>query len=126
SAIAPREYLNQPVDVLEAVMTGKFEDGQGNTLDIPDRINFDPYPWKSFATWISTQLVRWNYMTPEQAKYDEIGQEYFLTDLARELAEELGVDAPAEATRIEKLKFDTLDPSSATAYIEAQREKYGI
>ncbi|PZD73734.1 Bicarbonate-binding protein CmpA [Acaryochloris thomasi RCC1774] len=126
NAIAPREYLNQPVDVLEAVMTGKFEDGQGNTLDIPDRINFDPYPWKSFATWISTQLVRWNYMPPEQAKYDEIGEEVFLTDLARELAEELGAEAPTEATRIEKLKFDTLDPSNATAYIEDQREKYGI
>ncbi len=94
AAIAPREYLNQPVEVLEAVMTGNFEDGQGNSLEVPDRINFDPYPWKSFASWISTQLVRWDYMPTDKANYDEIGRQIFMTDLARELSEELGGDPP--------------------------------
>lgn len=126
AAIAPREFLNQPVDVLEAVMTGKFEDGQGNTLDEPDRIYFDPYPWKSFATWISNQLVRWDYMTPEKADYDEIGETIFMTDLARELATELGAEVPQDVTRIEKLKFDTLDPQNATEYIERQQKEYGV
>jgi nitrate/nitrite transport system substrate-binding protein len=126
AAIAPREYLNQPVEVLEAVMTGKFDDGQGNSLDVPDRIYFDPYPWKSFATWISTQLVRWDYMTPEQANYDEIGQEIFMTDLARELAAELGVAEPDSDTRTETLKFDTLDPSKPAEYLAQQKEKYGM
>lgn len=125
AAIAPREYLNQPVDVLEAVMTGKFEDGQGNTLDIPDRINFDPYPWKSFASWISTQLVRWDYMPTGQANYNELGEEIFLTDLARELATELGADAPAEVSRTETLKFGDFDPNSAEEYLKEQVEKYG-
>ncbi|MDJ0703659.1 MAG: CmpA/NrtA family ABC transporter substrate-binding protein [Leptolyngbyaceae cyanobacterium MO_188.B28] len=126
AAIAPREYLNQPVDVLEAVMTGKFEDGQGNTLDVPDRIYFDPYPWKSFSTWISTQLVRWDYMSAEQANYGDIGEDIFMTNLARELAMELGVEAPTEVTRLETLKFDTLDPSDAATYIENQKKKYGV
>jgi nitrate/nitrite transport system substrate-binding protein len=27
---------------------------------VPDRIDFDPYPWQSFANWISSQLVRWD------------------------------------------------------------------
>ena len=126
AVIAPREYLNQPVEVLEAVMTGQFEDGQGNTLNEPDRIYFDPYPWKSFSTWISTQLVRWNYMEPEQLEANDGGEEIFLTDLARELASELGADAPEEVTRIEELKFDQLDPSKPQEYVEKQRKTYGI
>ncbi|MGI8935793.1 MAG: CmpA/NrtA family ABC transporter substrate-binding protein, partial [Phormidesmis sp.] len=44
-AISARAFLNQPVEVVEAVLTGQFEDGLGNTLDVPDRIDFDPYPW---------------------------------------------------------------------------------
>lgn len=126
AAIAPREYLNQPVEVLEAVMTGNFADGQGNTFEIPDRINFDPYPWKSFASWISTQLVRWNYMPVEKANYDEIGDQVFLTNLARELAEELGADPPQELSRIENLKFADFDPSQPEAYLQKQRQQYGV
>jgi len=126
AAIAPREYLNQPLDVLEAVMTGQFEDGQGNTRNEPDRIFFDPYPWKSFATWISTQLVRWGYLDPAQTDYDEIGQEIFLTDLARELAEEVGAEPPTEITRAETLQFDTLDPAAPESYVKEQLDTYGI
>ncbi|MEL6554623.1 MAG: CmpA/NrtA family ABC transporter substrate-binding protein [Cyanobacteria bacterium J06621_11] len=126
AAIAPREFLNQPVDVLEAVMTGKFDDGQGNSFDIPDRINFDPYPWKSFASWISTQLVRWDYMPTEKANYDELGEQIFMTDLARELAEELGAQAPAEVSRIEKLKFGDFDPSQASDYLKGQIDEFGV
>ncbi|MEM9088602.1 MAG: CmpA/NrtA family ABC transporter substrate-binding protein [Cyanobacteria bacterium P01_F01_bin.53] len=126
AAIAPREYLNQPVDVLEAVMTGKFEDGQGNTFDIPDRINFDPYPWKSFASWISTQLVRWEYMPIEKANYDELGEQIFLTDLARELAEELGAEAPKEVSRTETMKFGDFDPTKAEEYLDKQIDEFGV
>ncbi|MEO1685341.1 MAG: CmpA/NrtA family ABC transporter substrate-binding protein [Cyanobacteria bacterium J06631_12] len=125
AAIAPREYLNQPVDVLEAVMTGKFEDGQGNSFDIPDRINFDPYPWKSFASWISTQLVRWDYMPTGQANYNELGEQIFLTDLARELAEELGAEAPTEVSRVEKMKFGDFDPDKAEEYLKGQIDEFG-
>ena len=34
-AISERAFLNQPVEVVEAVLTGQFEDGLGNTLDVP-------------------------------------------------------------------------------------------
>ena len=125
AAIAPREYLNQPVEVLEAVMTGNFEDGQGNTLEVPDRIYFDPFPWKSFSSWISTQLVRWGYLPTEQANHEEIAEQVFLTNLARELSEELGVEAPDEITRIENLKTAPFDPADPEGYLKAQIDKFG-
>ena len=125
-AIAEEKYLNQPIDVLEAVMTGTFQDGLGNTKTVPERINFDPYPWQSFATWISTQLVRWDYLPEEKANYEEIGEQIFLTDLARELAEELGANPPEELLKVEQLKFDELDPTQPQAYLKQQIDKFGV
>ena len=58
-AIAPANYLNQPVTVVEQVLTGTFADGLGNIRKVPDRIDFDPFPWESFAVWIMTQMKRW-------------------------------------------------------------------
>ena len=58
-AIAPANYLNQPVTVVEQVLTGTYADGLGNVKKDPDRIDFDPFPWQSFAVWILTQMKRW-------------------------------------------------------------------
>ena len=125
-AIAEEKYLNQPIDVLEAVMTGNFQDGLGNTKNVPDRIDFDPYPWQSFATWISTQLVRWDYLPEEKANYKDIGEQVFLTDLARELAVELGANPPEKLLKVEKLRFDELDPQQPQAYLQNQINQFGV
>ncbi|MEM9119388.1 MAG: CmpA/NrtA family ABC transporter substrate-binding protein [Cyanobacteria bacterium P01_F01_bin.56] len=133
AAISERAFLNQPVEVVEAVLTGNYDDGNGNTLSVPDRIDFDPYPWQSFANWISSQLVRWDLqgdgvagqVIPETG-YDEVGQDIFLTDLARELASELGQAPPDEIYRTEELKFDTFDPAEPDAYVQQQIDEYGV
>ena len=132
-AISERAFLNQPVEVVEAVLTGNFDDGQGNTLEVPDRIDFDPYPWQSFANWISSQLVRWDLQgdglapkaIPEQG-YDTVGKDVFLTDLARELAEELGQNPPSDIYRTEELMFDTFDPADPDTYVQQQIDEYGV
>lgn len=132
-AISERAFLNQPVEVVEAVLTGNFEDGLGNTREVPDRIDFDPYPWQSFANWISSQLVRWDLQGDGKVKeaiaegnYDQVGQEIFLTDLARELAQEVGLNPPEDVYRTETLEFDTFDPENPQAYVEEQIKKYGV
>ena len=126
AAISERQFLNQPEEVVAAVLTGEFEDGLGNTKDIPDRIDFDPYPWQSFSNWISSQLVRWDFLPEEQANYQEIGERVFMTDLARELAEEVGQNPPKEEYQVEKLKFDTFDPENPSAYVKEQIDKFGV
>lgn len=132
-AISERAFLNQPVEVVEAVLTGNFDDGQGNNLEVPDRIDFDPYPWQSFANWISSQLVRWDLQGDGKAtevitddSYDEVGKDIFLTDLARELAEEVGLNPPSDIYRTETLEFDTFDPQNPGEYVKEQIEKYGV
>lgn len=126
TAISERQFLNQPEEVVAAVLTGEFDDGLGNTQSVPDRIDFDPYPWQSFAHWISSQLVRWDFLPEDQANYDAIGEEVFLTDLARELAEEVGQTPPSEEFRTEKLQFDTFDPADPVAYVKEQIDKNGV
>lgn len=132
AAISDRAFLNQPVEVVEAVLTGNFDDGQGNTLSVPDRIGFDPYPWQSFAKWISSQLVRWELLGEDKtadsitdAEIDELGSEVFLTDLARELSLELGEQPPSDTDRTETLAFDTFDPAAPAEYLKEQVDKFG-
>ena len=133
AAISERAFLNQPVEVVEAVLTGNFEDGQGNTFSVPDRIDFDPYPWQSFANWISSQLVRWDLQGDGKATqvitsetYNQIGKDIFLTDLARELAQEVGLNPPEDIYRTETLEFDTFDPADPAAYVKEQIDKNGV
>ena len=125
-AISARQYLNQPTEVVEAVLTGQFDDGKGNQQDVPDRIGFDPYPWKSFSHWISSQLVRWDFLPEEKANYEEIGDQVFLTDLARELAQEVGQEPPQDVLRTEKLMFDEFNPDQIDAYVKQQIDKHGV
>ncbi|NJN86834.1 MAG: ABC transporter substrate-binding protein [Leptolyngbyaceae cyanobacterium SL_7_1] len=125
NALIERKYLNQPLPVVEAVLTGNFEDGLGNTQNVPDRIGFDPYPWKSFAKWISSQLVRWELMPTDKANYEQIAQDIFLTDLSAELQTELGQTPPSDPERMETLKFDSFDPADPAAYVAAQVKQFG-
>ena len=45
--------------MLEQILTGTFADGLGNVQRVPNRVDFDPFPWESFAVWIMTQMKRW-------------------------------------------------------------------
>ena len=133
AAISERAFLNQPTEVVEAVLTGNFEDGLGNSFEVPDRIGFDPYPWQSFANWISSQLVRWDLQGDGKAAeaitddtYNEVCENIFLTDLARELAEEVGLNPPSDIYRTETLEFDTFDPASPSEYVKEQIDKNGV
>lgn len=129
-AISGRAYLNQPPEVVEAVLTGKFENGLGQTLDVPDRIDFNPYPWQSFANWIQSQLVRWDLGKAAAAiqagDFDANSASIFLTSDAQKLEAEMGLNPPKEQFRVEKLAYDTFDPQQPMQYIEEQKKRDGF
>ena len=75
-AIASTNYLNQPVTVLEQVLTGTYANGLGGIKKDPDRIDFDPYPWHSMAIWILTQMKRWGHLKGD-VNYASIAQEVY-------------------------------------------------
>lgn len=95
AAIAPKNYLNQPEPVIRQVLTGRYADGLGNVMDVPDRIDFDPFPWHSMAVWILTQMKRWGYIDGD-LDYAKIAEEVYLASDAGAKMKELGYEPPSK------------------------------
>jgi nitrate/nitrite transport system substrate-binding protein len=117
-AIAPASYLNQPVTVVEQVLTGTFADGLGSVKNVPDRIDFDPFPWHSFAVWIMTQMKRWGQLKGD-VDYAKVAREVYLaTDTAR-LMKEVGLTPPTATSKTFVVMGKTFDPSKPEEYLKS-------
>jgi nitrate/nitrite transport system substrate-binding protein len=111
-AIAPKNYLNQPVPVLEQVLTGRFADGLGNVRNEPDRIDFDPFPWHSMAVWILTQMKRWGYIKGD-VDYKGLAEQVYLAADCGKVMKDLGYTPPSKTNEnyvIMGKKFDYTKP----------------
>jgi nitrate/nitrite transport system substrate-binding protein len=125
-AIADEKYLNTSEEILAEILTGNFEDGLGNKRNIPQRIDFDPYPWKSFSYWITSQLKRWKLLPNYHGTDEAIADRVFMTGLARQLAKQLGQTPPTLIMRYEQLKYERFDPTEPQTYLNQQIQKYGL
>jgi nitrate/nitrite transport system substrate-binding protein len=117
-AIAPANYLNQPVTVVEQVLTGTFADGLGNVRKVPDRIDFDPFPWHSFAVWILTQMKRWGQIKGD-LDYAKVAREVFLATDATSLMKEVGLTPPAATSKSFSVMKKPFDPAKPEAYVQS-------
>jgi nitrate/nitrite transport system substrate-binding protein len=117
-AIAPANYLNQPVTVLEQVLTGTFADGLGSVQRVADRVDFDPFPWQSFAIWIMTQMKRWGQLKGD-VDYAKVAQEVYLATDTAKLMKEMGLTPPATTTKSFSVMGKTFDPSKPDEYIKS-------
>jgi nitrate/nitrite transport system substrate-binding protein len=121
-AIAPANYLNQPVTVVEQVLTGTFADGLGNVQKVPDRIDFDPFPWESFAVWILTQMKRWGQIKGD-VDYDGIAKQVFLATDTTRLMKEVGLTPPTATTKSFVVMGKTFDPAKPEDYLASFKIK---
>jgi nitrate/nitrite transport system substrate-binding protein len=115
-AIAPANYLNQPVTVVEQVLTGTFADGLGNIRKEPNRIDFDPFPWHSFAVWILTQMKRWGQIKGN-VDYAKVAREVYLATDAAKLMKEVGMKAPTTTSKKFSVMGKEFDPAKPDAYL---------
>jgi len=118
--IAPANYLNQPVTVVEQVLTGRFADGLGKVRDLPNRIDFDPFPWQSMAVWMLTQMKRWGYVKGDVA-YKDIAERVYLATDARKRMQELGMSAPKTNMSTHQIMGKPFDPTKPEAYLKTLR-----
>ncbi len=118
AAIAPANYLNQPLTVLEQILTGTYADGLGNVKHEPDRIDFDPFPWQSFAIWILTQMKRWGQLKGDVDYRSVAEQVYLATDTAK-LMKEVGLAPPASSTKRFKVMGKEFDPAKPDEYVQS-------
>jgi nitrate/nitrite transport system substrate-binding protein len=118
AAIAPANYLNQPVTVLEQVVTGKYADGLGNIQNAPDRIDFDPYPWHSMAIWILTQMKRWGHLKGE-VNYKAVAEQVYLAAGCDRVAKDLGYPTHKALSMKHTIMGTVFDPDQAAAYVKS-------
>lgn len=118
TAISPSGYLNQPESVVNQVLTGRYADGLGGVQNVPERIDFDPFPWHSMAVWILTQMKRWGYVE-QDIDYNDIAERVYLAADCRKLMNELGYEAPDRTYRKHVIMGKTFDPAKPTEYVES-------
>ncbi|MBX9760465.1 MAG: ABC transporter substrate-binding protein [Beijerinckiaceae bacterium] len=117
-AIAPANYLNQPQVVLEQILTGTYADGLGQVKKDPNRIQFDPFPWESFAVWILTQMKRWGQVKGD-IDYNGIARQVFLATDTTKLMKEVGLVPPTTTTKTFVVMGKTFDPAKPEDYINS-------
>src|SRR5712672_76762 len=117
-AIAPANYLNQPPVVLEQILTGTFADGLGNIVTQPNRVDFDPFPWQSFAIWIMTQMKRWGQLKGE-VDYAGVAKQVFLATDTTKLMKEVGLTPPTATTKSFSVMGKVFDPGKPEDYIKS-------
>jgi nitrate/nitrite transport system substrate-binding protein len=117
-AIAPANYLNQPQVVVEQILTGTFADGLGNIKKDAKRIDFDPFPYESFAIWIMTQMKRWGQLKAD-VDYAAVAKQVFLATDATKLMKEAGLTPPASTTKTFSVMGKVFDPTKPDDYIKS-------
>jgi nitrate/nitrite transport system substrate-binding protein len=117
-AIAPANYINQPVTVLEQILTGTFADGLGSVKTVPNRVDFDPFPWESFAIWIMTQMKRWGQLKGD-VDYAGVAKQVFLATDTTKLMKEVGLTPPTTTTKSFSVMGKTFDPAKPEDYIKS-------
>jgi nitrate/nitrite transport system substrate-binding protein len=117
-AIAPANYLNAPVTVLEQVLTGTYADGLGDIKTDAKRVDFDPFPWQSFAVWMLTQMKRWGQIKGDVDYKAVAEQVYLATDTSKVMAE-MGLTPPATAYKSFAVMGKTFDPAKPEDYLNS-------
>ncbi|MDO4232385.1 MAG: ABC transporter substrate-binding protein, partial [Lautropia sp.] len=116
--IAGPNYLNQPEIVVRQALTGRFADGLGNVVEIPDRVEFNPIPWHSMAIWMLTQLQRWGYVKGH-VDYRQLAEQVFLLTDARKAMQQLGQAFPEQPYSRFDVMGKPFDAGRPEAYLNA-------
>src|SRR6202162_1163312 len=121
-AIAPANYINQPVTVLEQILTGTYADGLGNVKTDANRVDFDPFPWESFAVWIMTQMKRWGQIKGD-VDYKGVAKQVFLATDTSKLMADVGMTPPKTTSKTFVVMGKTFDPAKPEDYLKSFKIK---
>ncbi len=117
--LALPNYLNQPEIVIDQVLTGKFADGLGNVRNVPDRVDFQPFPHWSTAIWLLAEMRRWNFIKQDM-DYQKLAQQVMLATDAKRLMAAQSAKAPEPGLGKEVIMGDQFDSTQVDAYLKRQ------
>ena len=115
-AIAPANYINAPVTVLEQVLTGTYADGLGGIKTDAKRVDFDPFPWQSFAVWMLTQMKRWGQIKGD-VDYKGVAEQIYLAADTGKVMAEMGLAPPSSSYKSFSVMGKSFDPDKADEYL---------
>jgi nitrate/nitrite transport system substrate-binding protein len=117
-------YINCPKEIILGRLLGKYDHGDGSgEHEDKDYMRFFErgvnFPWKSHGVWWLSQFRRWGMVKGAPA-YTNIVNQVHRPDIYREVAREMGSEAPTEDFKTEKL-FDgvAFDPTKPEEYAKA-------
>ena len=116
--ISAQNYLNQPVTVVEQVLTGTYADGLGGVKRVPERINFEPFPYQSMALWMMTQMKRWGQVKGD-LRWRDVAEQVYLAADAGGTMRDLGLPVPASAYKSHTVMGKTFDPADPDGYVNS-------
>jgi nitrate/nitrite transport system substrate-binding protein len=85
-------------------------------MKVPNRIDFDPFPWQSFAVWIMTQMKRWGQIKGD-IDYAKVAQEVYLATDTAALMQEVGLKPPAATSKSFIVMGKAFDPAKPEDYV---------
>ena len=88
----------------------------GKVQNVPDRADFDPFPWHSMAVWILTQMKRWGYVKGN-VNYKQIAEQVFLVTDAKKQMAQLEMKSPASSYAKFKVMGREFDPAQPEKYL---------
>jgi nitrate/nitrite transport system substrate-binding protein len=115
-AIAPANYINAPVTVLEQVLTGTYADGLGGVKTDARRVDFDPFPWQSFAVWMLTQMKRWGQISGD-VDYKSVAEQVYLATDTGKVMKDMGLTPPAASYKSFSVMGKPFDPAKPDEYV---------
>ena len=104
--------------MLEQVLTGTFADGLGGIQKVPNRIDFDPYPWHSMAIWILTQMKRWGHLKGN-VNYRQVAEQVYRAADCDKVAKSLGYPTHTKTMMPHVIMGKTFDPLKPEDYIKS-------
>ncbi len=77
------------VQPAQQVLAGSFPDGKGNVRNVRDRIDFLPYPFVDYGSWMLSQMQRWGQLR-RKIDYREIVESTFDSEATEVICSALG------------------------------------
>jgi len=135
--VSTKNYLSVAPEVLEELMMGKYDLGDGRVIDDKsmaplywkDSKGSVSYPYQSHDLWFLTESVRWGFLPKESlATAKDLIKKVNREDIWREAAKEAGIaaaDIPTSTSRGIEEFFDGVkfDPENPQAYLDSLKIK---
>jgi nitrate/nitrite transport system substrate-binding protein len=116
--VARPQYINTQKEIILGRLLGQYDYGDGRPMEQdPYYMTFfdrhTNFPWKSHGVWWLSQFRRWG-MAKEEVDYTGLVNRVHRPDIFREVAKEMGIEAPnadmKKETLFDGVEFDPTEP----------------